>query len=331
MALEHQEAAAVWERIRGTLRIGRNPGGSEASFEAMGTRCRMVMTGADAAARDFAMGAARWVAGFESKYSRFLPGSLISRINAAAGEREVETDAETDRILALCHEMVFLTRGTFDPTALPLIRLWDWKRAPVALPSDEAIDAAKQKVGWKKVTRRPGSVLLQEPGMCLDLGGMGKEYAVDQVAQLGRSAGLRGLLVDFGADVRVWGVPPDGRPGWHIGLEDPERPGTGWIGLAVREGAVATSGDYVRKFEIGGRRYGHIIDVRTGRPVENGTRAVSVKAPSCTMAGMLSTAAFVLGPAEGIRLIDGQMGASGVILSGNQKYASRRFYEDTTT
>jgi thiamine biosynthesis lipoprotein len=90
---------------------------------------------------------------------------------------------------------------------------------------------------------------------------------------------------------------------------------------------VATSGDYVRRFEINGRRYGHILDVRTGQPVDNGCRAVSVLAPSCTLAGMLSTAVFVLGPEQGLRLLEAQYGAAGAIVTENGVITSRRFYE----
>src|SRR5947208_2559520 len=163
--------------------------------------------------------------------------------------------------------------------------------------------------------------------MGLDLGGMGKEFAVDRIGQLLAGAGVSGALVDFGADVRVVGLPADGRLGWHIGLDDPRQPGRCWCGLGLREGAVATSGDYIRRFEINGRRYGHILDIRSGQPVDNSCRAVSVLAPSCTLAGMLSTAVFVLGPEEGLRLLEAQYGAAGAIITEHGVIASRHFYE----
>jgi thiamine biosynthesis lipoprotein len=163
--------------------------------------------------------------------------------------------------------------------------------------------------------------------MGIDLGGMGKEYAVDQVTLLAQQCGMSGALVDFGADIRAFGLPADGRPGWHIGLEDPKSPGACWRGLAVQNAAVATSGDYLRCFELNGIRYGHILDPRTGRPVATGIRSVSVLAPSCTQAGMLSTCAFVLGPEEGIRLLDATAGAAGAIITETQTLYSRRFHE----
>jgi thiamine biosynthesis lipoprotein len=284
-----------------------------------------VTVGSPAAQHRFDTEALGWLAAFEAKYSRFLPDSWISVLNASAGGAAVASDPEIDRILALCHEMHFLTRGVFDPTALPLIRLWDWRKAQ--MPADAEIESARQRVGWRKVQRRPGSVRLSEPGMCLDLGGMGKEYAVDQVTLLARQCGLTGALVDFGADIRVMGLPADGRPGWHLGLENPDQPGKAWCGLAVRDAAVATSGDYHRGFTAGGRRWGHILDPRTGRPVHNGCRAVHVLAPSCTLAGMLSTAALVLGPDQGLRLIESQPGAEGLLHGPQSKRSSRRFYE----
>lgn len=317
--------AAVRDRIRASVQDTRLPGGRQRSFLAMGTPCRVLAAGPEPAVTAFFDAAVAWVAAFEAKYSRYWPQSWVSRLNALAGGDPLDSDPETDRLLALCQELHFLTRGVFDPTALPWIRLWDWRTGRI--PTDAEIEEARPRVGWKKLERRPGKVRLPLPGMSLDLGGMGKEYAVDQVLVLALQFPLSGVLVDFGADIRVSGLPADGRPGWHIGLEDPERPGAVWCGLAVRNAAVASSGDYHRRFEVGGRRYGHILDLRTGRPVDNGCRAVNVLAPSCTQAGMLSTAAFVLGPEEGLRLIDSQPGAAGAIHLGTKKLTSRRFHE----
>jgi FAD:protein FMN transferase len=320
-------AGEVLLRILGNSRQEVRNGGHHVEFQALGTGCRLTLSGTSAIAERFTGAALHWIAAFEAKYSRFLSGSLISRINAAAGIQPVEIDPETDRILGLCQDLHFLSHGVFDPTALPLLRLWNWKAVPPVVPSEAQITEARSRMGWREVQRSPGRVFLPRTGMGLDLGGMGKEYAVDQIAQLAAQSGLTGALIDFGADVRVFGTPPDGRPGWHVGLEDPKNPGSCWRGLAVRNAAVATSGDYHRRFELGGIRYGHIVDPRTGRPVANGVRAVSVLAPSCTQAGMLSTTAFVLGPVEGLRLLDSTAGVAGAILTDSQILYSRRFHE----
>ena len=320
----------VWERVRASANLQRTGEWHELSFAALGSPCRIRFAAARSAAKALPEVMIQWVAEFEARYSRFIPTSLVSRITDAAGKDWVETDPETDRLLALCHEAHFITRGTFDPTALPLIRLWDWKANPPVVPDAAAIEAAMKKVGWRKVQRAPGKVFLPEPGMALDLGGIGKEYAVDQVAQVAAQSGATSVLVDFGHDVRVHGPAPEKKPAWHIGLEDPTQPGKCWTGLAVNNQSVATSGDYLRNFVCDGKRYGHILDVRTGRPVANSCRAVSVIAPTCTLAGMLSTTAFVLGPEEGLRLLDATYQAAGCILTESSTFTSRRFYDFAT-
>jgi FAD:protein FMN transferase len=297
------------------------------SFVAMGTRCRVLLPSpTPPAAEAYLEHLLNGVADFEARFSRFLPDSLISRINAAAGKHWVEVDEETDRILTLCQNLFFFTRGAFDPTALPLIRLWNWKQHPPVLPEDQAIGQARERVGWNRVQRRPGAIFLPLPGMCLDLGGIGKEYAVDMATALADQYGIQDVLVDFGQDVRAQGRPP-GRPAWHVGLEHPARPGTCWASVAVTRHAVASSGDYLRHFVHQGRRYGHIIDPRTGYPVQNECRAVSVVAPTCTVAGVLTTTAFILGPKAGYQLIHDYHGASGAIVTETGNLLTPRFYE----
>jgi FAD:protein FMN transferase len=322
---------SVLERIHGTVQDTALAGGRRLSFHAMGTRCQITFhpTGSRVAGEQFKAAALQWVAAFEARYSRFLPESLVSRINQSAGQNWVELDEESERILALCQELFFLTRGAFDPTALPLIQLWNWKANPPVLPTDAEIQSARELVGWSKVQRRKGGIFLPRAGMRMDLGGIGKEYAVDRVVQLAAQHGIANVLVDFGQDLGMRGAPP-GKPAWHIGLEDPAKPGRCWAGVAIKDQAVATSGDYLRSFQLHGRRYGHIIDPRSGYPVDNGCRAVSVIAPTCTSAGILSTSAFILGPEEGLKLIGNCMGAAGCITTDNTRHETRRFHEYVT-
>ncbi len=322
---------SVLERVRASVQeMPARSGTRRVGFQAMGTWCEITLHAASRGAADrFIPAAIEWVAAFETKYSRFLPDSLISRINAAAGQEWVTTDPETDQLFGLCSELFFLTRRAFDPTALPLIRLWNWKAQPFVLPTDAAIQQARELTGWNKIQRRPGGIFLPKNGMCIDLGGVGKEYAVDRVVQLAAEFGVRDVLVNFGQDIHAAGTPPS-LPAWHVGLEDPKKPGSCWGGVAARDLAVATSGDYLRKHEHNGRRYGHILDPRTGYPVDNGCRAVTVLAPTCTVAGILSTTAFILGPKDGLELISSYRGASGCILTETQRYETRQFAEHLT-
>jgi thiamine biosynthesis lipoprotein len=297
------------------------------SFRAMGTDCQ-IQFGAPSSgrARQFQTQALRWLAEFEARYSRFLPDSLISRINAGAGGDWIPVDAETEGLFQLSDWYHWLTRGLFDPTTLPLLRLWDYHQQPFVPPTPEQIEDARARIGWRRVERQAGAVRLPEAGMALDLGGIGKEYAVDRVLEMARAAGLSDLLVDFGHDLRVSGEPPEKGP-WRIGLEDPADPNRCWGGVGVNDRAVCSSGDYFRKVSYGGRVFGHILDPRTGQPVDNACRSVTVIAPTCTDAGILCTAAFILGPEEGLALIDAHHHAEGCLITEKTRYLSRRFHE----
>ena len=321
----------VYERVKNSAQCSAIAGFYKLSFHAMSTICRVHFRSLDPArAQDFQTEVLRWVAAFEARYSRFIGDSLISRINAAAGLHWVEVDSETEALFNLCQEMIFFTKGVFDPTSLPLMRLWNWKATPPVIPDRATIQATQELVGWRKLQRRPGAIFLSRAGMCLDLGGIGKEYAVDRALTLALQRGIENVMVDFGQDVRVHGEPPE-KGAWHVGLEDPRNPGQCWTGVAVNNHAVATSGDYIRHFMYEGRRYGHIIDPRSGYPVNNGILSVSVVAPHCTFAGVLSTAIFVLGAKEGIELMSLCPGVEGAIITETAQHQTRGFYAYRTS
>lgn len=271
-------------------------------FKALGTNCSIKFRlPDDRAALDFAADALGWIGRFETKFSRFRPDSIVSQVNAAAGRDWVEIDDEMEHMLKLSGDLHRRTNGILDPTLLPLLRIWDWKTVHLKLPSPTEVKAALALTGWNKVQRRPGAVRLPEMEMGLDFGGFGKEYAVDYLARMARQSGITDALIDLGRDIFALGG--NGKhPFWHIGIEDGNNPGHCWGGLAVSDHAVSASGDYARFFTHQGIRYGHILDPRTGWPVANGMRAVTVIAPSCLEAGVYSTAAFVLGAREGLHL-----------------------------
>jgi thiamine biosynthesis lipoprotein len=297
------------------------------SFPALGTMCEVqyACPGGDALATTFERVVIGWVTAFEAKYSRFRADSLINRINAAAGREWVDVDPEMDGLLKLCDTLHFMTQGVLDPTALPLIRLWNYKAETPRVPSAAEIVTARALVGWKKVQRAPGKMFLPEPGMALDFGGFGKEYAVDVTAQIAAEHGITQALIDFGHDLRAVGTPPD-RPAWHIGLEDPLRPGATAGSMAIVGKSVASSGDYIRHFIVEGKRYGHIIDPRTGWPVNNGCLQATVVAGTCLQAGVLSTTAFVLGVPKGVEFIQACPGAEGLLVTDRVRAQTRGFF-----
>jgi len=302
------------------------------SFAALGTTCEVqyAAPGGEAQAGAFERAAVAWVAAFEAKYSRFRFDSLVSRINAAAGRAWVEVDAEMEGLLKLCDTLLFMTQGVLDPTLLPLIRIWNYKAEQPRIPTPAEIAAARALVGWKKVQRAPGKIFLPVAGMALDFGGFGKEYAVDVVAQLALDHGIANALIDFGHDLRALGTPP-GRPAWHIGLEDPQKPGAASASVGVTGKGVASSGDYLRCFVVGGKRFGHIVDPRTGWPVANGCTQATVIAGTCLQAGVLSTTAFVLGVPQGVEFIQACPGAEGLLLTEKTRAQTRGFFNYVAT
>lgn len=295
-------------------------------FEALGSACSIRFSHSNrTTAVSFAKEAVRWLSDFETKYSRFRDDSIVSQINSQAGKEAIEIDAELESIFAICDDLHFMTKGILDPTMLPLIQLWDFRKSPQTLPSDLAVENARKLVGWENIERSGGRVFLPHEGMALDFGGFGKEYAVDKVAAIAVGFGIQSCLVDLGRDLHVLGTPPKA-PAWHVALEDPGEPSSAWSSLACLGGGVATSGDYRRFFEANGKRYGHILDPRTGRPVSNEMLSVTVVANSCLEAGVLSTAAFVMGQDEGIALIEDTPGADGCFVLENGINQTRNFH-----
>lgn len=299
-------------------------------FRALGTNCEVRYVPPELGASvQFEHDVRAWVENFEARYSRFRPSSIVSRINAAAGSW-VEIDTEMEEMLDICASLHAVTGGILDATSGPLLKLWDYRNPPTQLPTPACVAAVRGLVGWHRLERTRGRVRLKV-GMSLDLGGWGKEWAVDAVAQIARRAGVRDALIDFGHDIRVLGAPP-GRPAWHIGLENPAVPGQHHGSIAVfGSKGVASSGDYIRQFTFAGRRYGHIVDPRDGYPVSHGLQQVTVIAENCFMAGVLSTTAFVLGPRMGLEFIQRFPGAEALLVTANDRAQTRGFWNYVVT
>jgi len=228
----------------------------------------------------------------EEKYSRFLDTSVVSRINADAGRSAgTPIDPETRALFEYADSAHRASGGRFDVTSGVLRRVWDFRSQ--RLPEPAALECVRRKIGWERVELEADRIRLPEPGMEIDLGGIVKEYAADRVVALLRSHGVRHGLVDLGGDIAVIGPHPDGRP-WIVGIRDPFGRTEAIARVALRDGAVASSGDYERGMWVDGRRYSHILDPRTGWPVD-GLTAVSVVAARCVVAGTGATVAMLAG------------------------------------
>ena len=260
-------------------------------FRAMGSPCALHV---DAAAQPEAEGvfaAVRAeVSRLEQKYTRYRDDSLTTRINRSAGDPAgLEVDDETAALLDYAETAHRASDGLFDLTSGVLRRAWDFRSG--RLPSREGVAALLPRVGWRRVRWQRPRLALPRAGMELDFGGLVKEYAADRAAAICRRLGAA-ALVDLGGDLAIAGPHADGRP-WSVGVRDPFGP-QAVATLAVFVGGVATSGDTERCMVVDGRRYGHLLDPRTGWPVE-GPASVTVLAERCLVAGTASTVAMLRG------------------------------------
>lgn len=160
--------------------------------------------------------------------------------------------------------------------------------------------------------------------MALDFGGFGKEYAVDRLLAMAVECGIDHILVDLGRDIATHGRPPD-QPAWVVGIEDAGNEDRSFTRVAVSGQAVASSGNYRRFRVINGRRYGHLIDPRSGEPASTSIGAVTCIASRCLIAGLFSQAAFILGKDDGFRLLDSQRDVEGLIQTSHRSYRTHHF------
>ena len=261
------------------------------SFQAMGTDCVLHLYAESAELADEAYEAvADEVWRIEGNYSRYRDDSFLSEVNraAAAGGRVV-LDPETSGLMAYalaCHRK---SGGVFDITSGLLRNAWDFGSG--RLPAQAVIDALLPRIGMEKLIWEPPVLAFSTPGMELDFGGLGKEYAADQAAAVCANLGISAGMINLGGDIQVLGPHPDGEP-WRIEILHPRQTGIVLATISLHRGALATSGDYERFMEIDGRRYCHLLDPITGWPVQ-GLASVSVVAGQCLVAGSVSTIAML--------------------------------------
>lgn len=253
-----------------------------------------------AAARDAVQTALNAVV---AQMSPWEPGSDISCFNAAPAGAWIDLAPAFQHVLDRALHWAQASDGAFDPAIGRLVDLWGFgPPGPVtAPPAAGAVAEARAAGGWDRLAHEDARVF-QPGGLALDLSGIAKGFGVDEACAVLRRLGLADHLVEIGGELRGEGVKADGEP-WWVEIAPP--PGLGLPGgpilVALHGLAIATSGDYRRVLEHGGRRYAHTLDPRTGLPLDNGVRSVSVIAATCTDADALCTVLAVLGPDEGLR------------------------------
>ena len=250
----------------------------------------------------------------DRKYSHYRSDSYLTwLLREAARPQGTRVDEETAALLDLAATQYAESRGMFDITAGRLTALWERRST---LPGCGEIATALAATGWHKVAW-DGARLRLPAGVRFDLGGIVKEYAADSAALLLMSSGFASGYVDLGGDLHVLGPHPDGAP-WHVGIRNPRGPGA-VASIKLRRGGLATSGDYERCTFIDGQRYSHIVDPRCGWPV-SGLATVSVVAPTCLVAGVVSTHAMLMQAGAGLQFLS-DSGLAWLAHDGSKSFA----------
>lgn len=239
---------------------------------------------------------------YELLFSRTISTSDVYRINHSDGA-PVEVSDATAELLCIALEYARLSGGAFDPTIEPLVTLWDIMADEPHVPDADAISAALARVDWTKVSV-DGNVVTLHAGMGLDLGGIAKGYIADKLREYLSENGVGSALINLGGNVLTLGGKPDGS-NFTIGVQKPFGQNSDILGACRLKGmSVVTSGIYERYFVEDDRLYHHILDTKTGYPVENELYSVTIISPTSTDGDALSTICFALGSEDGMALIE---------------------------
>ncbi len=258
----------------------------------------------------------------ENVMSINIQDSEISKINDLAGIEKVAISNDTYTVLTKALEYAETTKGAFNPAIGPLVKLWAIGTDSAKVPNQEEINKAISLVDWKKVIvseeKEQHFVFLQEKDMSLDLGGIAKGYAADEMIRILKIYAIDSAIIDLGGNIYALGEKQNGEV-WRVGIKNPfDSTGSPAIRLDVKNTSVVTSGVYERFFEKHGIRYHHLLDSNTGYPVNNGLMAVTIATESSMLADVLSTAVFALGEKEGINLLE-SLGVKGFCVNSERE------------
>lgn len=276
----------------------------EKSFQALGTVNRIRIF--DHRKEPVLYKAIARVLEIDDRMSAFKPDSDISKINRNAGQRFQKIHPDTYRVIRRAVEFCDMTDGAFDITIRPLVELWGINRKGSEIPSDFEIQKAVKLVNYKNIRfhKISSGVMLEHPGQAIDLGGIAKGFAADEVQRIFSENGIQNALIDLGGNIVTMGKRADGLL-WQIGIQNPLAPTGQFLGsLSAENCTVVTSGSNEQFFIKDGIRYHHIINPQSGSPVRNSLLSATVVCHNSIEADALTTALFVLGPRQGIPLIE---------------------------
>lgn len=279
----------------------------------MGTLVEITAIGEDRARMDRAIGAAFGeMSRIEQLMSGHVEDSEVSRLAKVA--RSMDVSDETAVVIRAGLEIVEKSDGAFSLILGQLIDAWDILADEPRIPTPDQVTTAMIGLTPEGLQLQGATVIKAHPALKVDLGGIAKGYAVDRAFDQLQQAGLSHFSVNAGGDLRIKG-DRGGRP-WRIGIQHPRQPETVLAILPAADEAVVTSGDYERYFERDGVRYHHLLDPRTGQPAR-AVQSITVSAPTTMLADGLATAAFVLGPKEGLALLEEWSEVEGLIIAAD--------------
>lgn len=261
--------------------------------------------------------------------SNYKQDSELSRINREAVKGPTSCDPELIYVIEQSLLYSQITGGAFDITVYPIVNIWGFFGNPNGdiigdIPAEKGLKGLLSAVSYKNIiiedkdsnghgNRGIKTIFFKNPLTQIDLGGIGKGYAVDRVSDILKKEGISSALINFAGNIYAFGSPPR-RDEWIVGVRDPKDSQNVIATFKIKDKGVATSGNYERFFVKDGKQYSHIIDPRTGRPVE-GVLSVTIMADNAITADALSTGVFVLGPDDGLKLIERLDNVEGIIIS----------------
>jgi len=272
-------------------------------------------TKSDRSAIDMALSAMKDI---DDKVSIYNVHSEISNVNQNAGLSEVKVSDDTFNILERAYKLSQLTDGAFDVSIGSIVSLWGFGTTKNKIPSDNEIAEKLPLINYEKIIldHTNKTVKLADKGMKVDLGAIAVGYAVDKAVNVLKEKGVKNALVNGGGEIYAFGSPPK-KSAWRVGIQHPRKPNAILGTIDLKDKAISTSGDYESYFEVNGKRYCHILNPKTGKPIEN-IMSVTVVADNTTDADALSTAIMVMGEKEGMRLAK-RLGVECIIVTGKNE------------
>lgn len=249
-------------------------------------------------------------------------GSEIDEVNASAGIHAVKVSEDTFYTVKKGLEYSNISKGRYDITVGPLVKVWGIGTDKAKVPSLDEISASKRYINYKDVIMDDiaKTIMLKNKGMIIDLGGIAKGYAADEVAKVLKDNGVKHAIINLGGNVLTIDANPNGNL-WRIGVQNPfsEERGESIGTIEVRDKTVTTAGIYERYFEYNGKKYHHILDIDTGFPVENELAGVTIITNSSTEGDGIDTAILLMGLEKGMEFVENQKDIEAIFVTKNKE------------